>query len=322
MTKEAEEKSSAGGVEPSTGSDLARILAILGINLFAVVLAVVVASSDHGSLPDLNARTLAVHLLPVSAAMGLLLACRRLDLALPAVLALAVVLRNGPPRWFPDDPSLRVASLCGLCAGIGLASAVVTWSGRIASALWTALLAIGLWLLAQQMTGLLPSSGEWPWPAALSASLGLLVVGAAVMGMTGLVALPGTPPIIRSGSRGLAGLMTAWMLAGVAVALAAQSESIRSLADKPLEAYPPVLAAAAMGGAYILRGRFGAAAAIALTAVGHLVWAFIWSADLGSPLADLVVPAAVPLVCLPLYLGIDWTIRRSTGESPPTGLMA
>ena len=320
MKRQPDGEPESGGAPSPAGSGLARILAILGVNLVLVLVVVVYASTDRGRLPDLNASTLGVGLLPVSAAMGLLLACRRLDLSLPAVLALAIGLRTNP-HIFHEDPAVRLAIFCGICAGIGLVSAVVTWFGRISSALWTAILAIGVWALARELHSLLAASGGWPWPMGLTASLGLMVVGAAVLGAVGLVQLPSTPPIIRSGSRGLAGLACAWALAGIGLALGSQSEAARPMADQALTAYPPVLAAAALGGAYILRGRWGAAVAIVTTVLGHLVWSFAIQTDLGSPLVNLAVPLAAPLVAIPLYLVVDRMIRRSTSESAPTALL-
>ena len=61
------------------------------------------------------------------------------------------------------------------------------------------------------------------------------------MGVTGMVALPTTPPIVRTGARGLSGLIGAWMIAGIALALAAQSETAKSMIDQPLAAYPPIV---------------------------------------------------------------------------------
>ncbi|MCX5654631.1 MAG: hypothetical protein NTY65_08305 [Planctomycetota bacterium] len=321
MKNQPEEKPSAGGSTTSAGSELARILAILGINLIFVLVAVVFASSGHGNLPDLNFQTLMVGTLPVSAAMGLMLGCRRLDLALPAVFALMIAL-SGNSHVLPGDDWTRLGFLCAIAAGIGLLSALVTWIGRVASAFWTALLALVLWMLAQHVTVVLATSGQWQWPVALAASLCALVVGGVAMGATGMVALPTTPPIIRTGARGLAGLVCAWMIAGIALALAAQSETAKSMADQPMAAYPAMLAAGALGGAFILRGRWGAVVAVALTCAGHLAWAFAVSTDFGNPLADALVPMCVPVAAVPLYLLIDRAIRASTSESAPTGLLA
>ena len=94
------------------------------------------------------------------------------------------------------------------------------------------------------------------------------------------------------------------------------------MTDQPLAAYPAMLAAAALGGGYVLRGRWGAVEAILLTAAAHLAWSVTVSTDLGSPAANLAVPAAAPLAAVPLLLIIDWAIRRTTSESTPTGLMA
>jgi len=320
MKNQPEEKPSSGGAAVSTGSELARVLAILGINLIFVLIAVFFATG-RGRLPDLNFQTLFVGVLPISAAMGLMLGCRRLDLALPAVFALMVALR-GNSHILPGDEMSRMGILCGIGAGIGILSSLVTWIGRIASAFWTALLAVVLWVLAQHVTATFPASGTWAWPVALAASLCALGVGGVAMGATGLVALPSTPPIIRTGARGLTGLVGAWMIAGVALALAAQAETAKSVASQPLTAYPSMLAAGALGGAYILRGRWGAVVAVALTCASHLAWAFVMSTDFGDPLADALVPAAAPVVAVPLYLLVDRAIRSSTSESAPTGLLA
>jgi len=121
----------------------------------------------------------------------------------------------------------------------------------------------------------------------------------------GLVSLPSLPPIIRSGSKGLWGLASAWVIAGMAVAVASQSELSTAHTGKPELAYPTMLAAGAMGGAYILRGRWGALTAVVLTSLSHLVWSFAQFADLGSPLLNIIVPAAAPLVAIPLYLFMD-----------------
>ena len=322
MKKQPDAKPEAGASESTASSEIARILAVLGINLALVLVVVIITSTEGGRLPDLNAKTLALGLLPVSAAAGLVLACRRLDLALPALLALAIALRVRPPELFQGDPPVRLAILCGVCGGVVLVSALVTWFGRIASALWTGLLAIGLWLLVRELGPVAASTGGWPWPPALGASLGLLVVGAAALGAVGLVSLPSLPPIIRSGSKGLGGLASAWIIAGAAMALASQSEVAGSQANQPLLAYPLMLAAGAMGGAYIFRGRWGALTAVVLTALSHLTWSFAWSTNLGSPLLDIIVPAAAPLLAIPLYLFMDWLIRNQTSESAPTGLLA
>jgi len=320
MKNRPEEKPASGGAGASAGGELARILAVLGINLILVLVAVVFASAEHGKLPDLNFQTLLVGVLPVSAAMGLMLGCRRLDLALPALLTLMIALR-GNSHILPGDDWTRLGILCCVAAALGLLNSLVTWIGRVASAFWTALVALVLLVLAQQVTMPLAGSGTWPWPVALAASLGALVVGGVLMGVTGMVALPTTPPIVRTGTRGLSGLIGAWMIVGIALALAAQSETAKNMAD-PLTAYPPMLAAGALGGAYILRGRWGAVVAVALTCVGHLAWAFAVSTDLGDPLLDALVPVAAPVVAVPLYLLVDRAIRASTSESAPTGLLA
>lgn len=319
MAKQPEAEGKASGAASGAGTPFGRILAIIGVNAALVLATVILASRSHG-LPDLNTTTLAVGLLPVSAAMALVLACRRIDFAMPMLLCVAASFR-GHSFGVSDDPFYRLAILCGLCAGVGLASALVTWYGRISSALWTGLVAFAFSLV---VAGASPAAGpQWPWTAAVAGSLGLLLAGAAVLGATGLVVLPSSPPIIRSGSAGLSGLAGAWMFATASMALASQSEvTRRAITEFPLGGYPLVLAAVAMGGSLILRGRWGAVTAVALTCLGHLTWAFAWSADLGSRLVDIAVPAAAPLAAIPLYLAIDWVLRRRTGESAPTGLLA
>lgn len=298
-----------------------RVVAIVGLNLALVVVAVVLASSMGGKLPDLNAATLAVGLLPVSAALGLVLGCRRIDFALPVILVLALACQTHR-HLLTDQPILSLAMVCGAAGAVGLTSALVTWFGRISSALWTGTFAFGLWLLlgVMQISGEGP--GAWPWPWALAASLGFLLAGAAVLGLAGLVALPSLPPIVRSGSKGFAGLAAAWIITGVTVALAAQSAAARMTAGELQAAYPRMLAAAAMSGAFILRGRFGALAAVLLTCLGHLAWSFAWSTNLGNTTLDILVPAVAPLVAIPLYLVVDWFVRQRSGESAPTGLLA
>ena len=321
MAKQQESDAPAKSSESGIGGEVARIIGILGLNLVLVIVVIVFSSGDPGALPDLNSRTLAVGLLPVSAAFGLLLACRRLDLSLPMILALAVALRTHPPGFLPAEPYAQIAALYAVGAIIALLSALVTWLGRISSALWTGLLAAGLWWLSQQM-GDPGQSGSWAWPAALAAALGVLVVGAGVLGATGLVALPSLPPIVRAGSKGLIGLVGAWVVAGITVGLACQSEACGPLPDQPLAAYAGLLAAGAMGGAFILRGRWGAVVAVAMTCLGHLTWSFAWSARMDSPIVHLAITAGAPLLAIPLYLFIDWLVRRETSESAPTGLLA
>ena len=314
-----EDRPRPSGSSGSTGGLIARVLTILGASAGVVIAAVILAGDRK--LPALNPDTLAVNLLPVSAAMGLLLACRRIDFSLPMLLLLAA---NFPTtaRWLPADSFLRILAVVGICGGIGLASALATWYGRIASGLWTALLTLAVGLSSQALNPSGGTAGTWPWPWAVAVSLGLLVAGAAVLGATGLVSLPSTPPIIRAGSEGLAGLAGAWVLAGAAVALNAQSIAApTSLAHLPMT-YPCVLAAGILGGAIILRGRWGALAAVILTSVAHLACAYAWSIDVRSTAAQLVLLAGVPLAALPVYLVIDWLIRRWTGESAPTGLLA
>jgi hypothetical protein len=104
--------------------------------------------------------------------------------------------------------------------------------------------------------------------------------------------------------------------------LATGADAPKEIAKAPWLAYPPALAAAALGGAYILRGQWGALTAVVLTAVGHLAWTFTLHADLGDKTLNAVVPVAAPLVAVPLYLLLDWLIRQRTGESAPTALLA
>jgi len=317
-TASEDERRPSGSSGPA-GGYLARVLTILGVNAALVIAAALLAGGRK--LPVLDADTLALSLLPVSAAMGLILACRRIDFSLPMILLLAV---NFPTaaRWLPADSFLRLLVLVGVCGGIGLTSALVTWYGRIASGLWTALLTLAAGLTVHVLSPAGAAAGTWPWPWALAVSLGLIVAGAAVLGATGLVCLPSTPPIMRTGSEGLAGLAGAWVLAGGAIALAAQSNAApASPSDIPM-AYPCVLAAGILGGAVILRGRWGALAAVVLTSIAHGACAYAWSIDVGSATAQLALLAGVPLAGLPLYLVIDWIIRRWTGESAPTGLLA
>lgn len=318
--KEPAETPSAAG-KPGFGGELARLIAIVGANVILVIVVVVFSSGRESILPNLDHVTFAVGLLPVSAAFGLLLACRRLDLALPMVFVLLSALRTHPLDFFPTDPYAMLAVLCGIGAAAAVASAMVTWIGRISSALWTALLGGGLWWLSQHLGG--PAvPGPWSWPAALATSLGVLAAGAVLLGATGLVSLPSMPPIFRAGSKGLVGLVGAWVLAGLAMGLACQSKAVSFLPDQPLTAYTGVLAAGALGGAFILRGRWGAVLAVGLTSLAHLAWFYAWTAPTASPTTHLIIAAGAPLVAVPLYLIIDWLIRRETSESAPTGLMA
>jgi len=304
----------------ATSGATARVLVIVGVNL-ALVLVAVALAYGRGRPPELTWDTFALDLLPLSAAMGLVLVCRRLDLSLPALFVLAAALTSNP-HIADGGPWGRLLVVCGICGGIGLIGALVTWHGRISSALWTALVAFLLWRLAKGVMPAFPGSAVWPPPVALGASLGLLLAGAALLGAARLVLPPSRPPILPSGWRGLPGLAAAWIIAAVALALAGGAEAPRALVKDPLAIYAPALAAAALGGAFILRGRWGAPAAVVLTALGHLAWSFVRSADLGDGLLNLVVSAAAPLAAIPLYLVFDWLIRRRTGESAPTGLLA
>jgi hypothetical protein len=320
-------RASSGG---SSGGALARILTILFVNVILLAVAIGCAYSSGNKLPDLSPSTFAVNLLPISAAMGMILACRRIDFSLPVVLVLAIGLQD-THGVFSNDTFLRTLTVCGIAGGIGLLSAAVTWYGRIASALWTGIFAFGLWLLMSALR--LPTDvvGPWPWPWAVGLSVGLLAAGALVLGATGLVSLPSSPPIIRTGSAGFMGLALAWVIAGAAVALASHSSMISVNAEDLPRAFPRLLAAAALGGAFILRGKWGMLTAVVLTCVAHLAWSYVasdinrlsaWDTDLGNHFVKVLVPAAAPLVAIPLYLAIDWLIRRRTGESAPTGLLA
>jgi hypothetical protein len=321
MAKPKETEAPTKGAGTGAGGEVARVIGILGANVVLVIVAIVFSSGEQGVLPDLNRTTFAVGLLPLSAAVGLLLACRRLDLSLPMILVLAATLRSRPLEFLPTDAYSLAAALCAVGAVVALASALVTWVGRISSALWTGLVATGLWGLSQWLGGPI-AAGPWAWPAALAAALGVLVVGAAALGATGLVVLPSLPPIVRTGSKGLLGLVSAWVVAGAALGLACQSELVGPLPDQPLASYAGVLAAGALGGAFILRGRWGAVIAVGLTCLGHLAWFYAWNTQTGSPVAHVAIAAGAPLVVIPLYLVMDWSVRRETSESSPTGLLA
>jgi len=321
VSQQTERTSQARRTSAAGGGQTARILAIVATNLALVLAAIILASTGDGTFPDINTQTLAVGMLPVSAALGLVLACRRLDLSLPVILVLALAL--GSKRYIViGAPILPVVAICALAGGVGLASALVTWYGRISSALWTGIVGFGLFLLLSILKGVSPGGGPWPWPWALLVSVGVLAGGAAILGVTGLVAPPSLPPIIRVGSRGIAGLAGAWIVAGVGVALASLSGAAGISAGDLQRSYPLMLSAAALGGAFILRGRWGALAAVLLTCLGHLAWSFAWNSDLGKGIAEILIPGAAPLVVIPLYLAIDWLVRRHTGESSPTGLLA
>jgi len=321
VAEQTERASKTRRTSGSVGGQTTRILAIVAANLALVLAAIILASLGDGTFPDINTQTLAVGMLPVSAALGLVLSCRRLDLSLPVILVLALALQS--KRYIIlGVPILPTVTICALAGGVGLASALVTWYGRISSALWTGVVGFSLFLLLSVLKGASPGAGPWPWPWALLLSVGVLAGGAAVLGVTGLVSPPWLPPIIRAGSRGIAGLAGAWVVAGVGVSLASLSEAARVSAAELQGAYPLMLSAAALGGAFILRGRWGALAAVLLTCLGHLAWSFAWNAYLGKGIAEIVIPGAAPLVVIPLYLAIDWLVRRRTSESSPTGLLA
>jgi hypothetical protein len=298
----------------------ARLLVVLGVNLVVLLVVAALAALEEG-LPPLRAETLAVGLLPVSAAMGLMLACRRLDLSLPALFVVAALLRAN--RWaLTDDPSARLAMIAAIAGAIALASAFVTWYGRISAALWTALLATAYLAYAPLVKPLpLTAQAGWEWPAAVGVSVGLVALGAAILGLAGMVVPPSQPPILRAGPQGVIGLAAAWTLAALGVAVGAASTDAADAAGD-FAGYLPPLAAAAMSGAYILRGRWGALAAVGAACLAHLVWAYASSADLGRPALDRAVPALAPVVAVPVYLVLDAWLRRRTHESAPTGLLA
>jgi len=321
VSQQTERASETRRAPSSVGGQTARVLAIVATNLALVLAAIILASMGDGKFPDINTQTLAVGMLPVSAALGLVLACRRLDLSLPVILVLALALQS--KRYIVvGAPILPTVTICALAGGVGLASALVTWYGRISSALWTGIVGFSLFLLLNILQSASPGAGPWPWPLALLVSVGVLAGGAAVLGVTRLVSPPSLPPIIRVGPRGIAGLAGAWLVAGVGVSLASLSDAARVSAGELQGAYPLMLSAAALGGAFILRGRWGALAAVLLTCLGHLAWSFAWNAYLGKGIAEILIPGAAPLVVIPLYLAIDRLVRRHTSESSPTGLLA
>ena len=146
MAEPAQRESYTRRAPSGTGGYTARILAIVAVNLVLVLAAVILASRGDGKLPDINTQTLAIGVLPVSAALGLMLSCRRLDLSLPVILVLALALQSR--RYIVvGAPILPTVTICARAGGVGLASALVTWYGRISSALWTGIVAFGLFLL-------------------------------------------------------------------------------------------------------------------------------------------------------------------------------
>ena len=302
------------------GGHTARVVAILAVNLALAVFVFVYGSTAGSELPSLNTRTMALGVLPISAAMGLMLACRRIDFSLPMVLAFALALATKRYILF-GAPFVPFLTTVGIAAALGLVSALVTWYGRISSALWTGILGFSLWLALAVLKVPDPGPGPWPWPWALLAALAIVAGGAVFLGVTGLVHPPSLPPIIRTGSRGLPGLAVAWVVAAVTAAIASLSSAAQLPADRLQEAYPQVLSAAVLGGGFILRGKWGPVAAVGLACAGHLAWALAYQTHLANATADVLVPAAAPLAVIPLYLGIDRIIRRSTGESAPTGLL-
>jgi hypothetical protein len=313
------------GIGGAVTGQAARLMLVAAVNLALIVTAAVLAVASGGGLPDVSLSTFALGLLPVSAAFGLVLACRRLDFSLPVMLAIALTMQ-ARPHPLTSSPILPMLTIIALAAGVAFAHALVTWYGRISSALWTGLAALALFIVLNALEkgpeALRSTAGPWAWPAATAASLGVLLAAAIVLGATHLVNLPSLPPILRAGSRGLAPLAVAWMAAGVAVALAARSDALGLAPREFPSVYPVILASGALGGAYVLRGRWGAAEAVGLTVLGHLSWNFAAAANLGSPLADALLPALAPPAAVLLYLAGDWMIRQRTGESAPTGLAA
>ena len=314
-TAEASRRPSSHG-----GGLSARAMAIAAVNIALGITVFILGSVKGGKLPALDARTLGIGIMPVSAAMALMLACRRIDFALPMILAFALAFQT-KRLIVIGDPYVSLLTTCGIAAGLGLASALVTWYGRISSALWTGILAFSLWLVLAVLKIPDPGPGPWPWPAALALALALVAGGAALLGALGFINLPNLPPIMRAGRYGLTGLALAWILASVTCALASLSNAARLPADRLQTAYPLALSAAVLSGAFILRGRWGAVTAVGLACLGHLVWALTYETHLANETADVLMPAVAPLAAIPLYLGIDWIIRRSTGETAPTGLL-
>ena len=302
---------------PRLTGGLARFITVIAVNVGLAVAALV---TSGGRLPEFSAENFQVHLLPVSAAMGLMLACRRLDLSLCALFALAAAMRANP-HVFAGGPAARLALVCVWCTGIALASALVTWYGKIASSLWTALLGLGLYVLAGRINPLLAASGAWPTAFAAAVAMAVLVVGTLVFGTTGLVVPPSRPSILPTGTRSFASLAAAWALAAVVVALAAASPRAAREAGETAFLMPVVPAAGALGGTFILRGKWGALEAVALSALAHLAWRFLALTYAGDTYARTLVQFGAPLAAIPLYLFIDAAIRRRTHESAPTALL-
>jgi len=303
-----------------TGGHAARAMAVAAVNIALGVTVFILGSLKGGKLPALDTRTLGIGVMPVSAAMALMLSCRRIDFALPMILAFALAFQT-KRLIVVGEPYVSLLTTVGIAAALGLASALVTWYGRISSALWTGILGFSLWMVLAVLKIPDPGPGPWPWPAALALTLALVAGGAALLGTVGFVNPPNLPPIMHAGGRGLTGLILAWVLASITCALASLSDAARLPADRLQAAYPLALSAAVLSGAFIQRGRWGAMTAIALACLGHLVWAFTYETHLANETADVLLPAAAPLAAIPLYLGIDWLIRRSTGETAPTGLL-
>jgi len=105
MANQPDERPEAGRAASSAGTELARVLAILGVNFILVLVVIVFASTDRGKLPDLNYQTLAVGLLPISAAAVLRIPIPGRG---PASAILAV---SSPPVPRPCVPACLRAAL-------------------------------------------------------------------------------------------------------------------------------------------------------------------------------------------------------------------
>lgn len=317
----------SAAIRSSDGKEWVRVAAILAVNLLLVLAAVLWACA--GNVPPLTTQdkpasaleegafvpqTLNLHaeLLPVSAAMALILTFRRLDLALPATMVLVAAMRGLLP--VAGAPAM-LAITFAIGAGLGLTNAACTYYGRVSSALWTGVLLLGLlgpWL---NPFGDYPL-GAWPRHVALAVSLGWLTAGAFLLGVLGLSGCPSNPPDLPAGKRGWAGLACAWVVAEVGAGLAVQSATCYPAGG--LLEYPLILSSAAMSGAFILRGRMGALTAVALACVAHLCCALARSfgdvaSHAGHPGYGLLT-AAWPLMAVVLYVAIDRLIRRYGNE--------
>ncbi len=300
---------------PASGH-LVRVLVILGALAGLAILVAILAER----YPAFDAETLRIGLLPVSAAAALVVVCRRIDLSLPFLFTMAAALFAN--RFvFESEPLARAGTVLAIAAGIGLGAALVTWFGRVSSALWT-ILAAGAMIAVTHHARPVPvvgTVGGWPWPAAVGGAMGLLLVGAAGLGWTGLVWPPSHPPLLAVGAKGLAGLAPAWTVAAAAVGMAALSEN--ALGDPETGAFVLPMAAVALGGAYVLRGRWAAVAAVVLAGLAHVVVAAAGGAEYGTRSAEIVLTALLPLAAVPVYLILDALVRQRTGESAPTGLL-